>query len=80
MDVVKTAEKLAKSEAEGQPKVIVRIMINPDNSIGVASVFTEKALVLEALLGAVKAVALGAEHKPSAIIKPSVGQVMKVNN
>ena len=80
MSLAETKDRIAGGVGIQQPKVIVRIMINPDNSIAVASVFTEKALVLEALLGAVKAVALGSESKPSAIVKPTVSQVMKVNN
>ena len=80
MSLEATKDRIAGGVGIQQPKVIVRIMINPDNSIGVASIFQEKELILEALLGAVKAVALGVEHKPSAIVKPTAGQVMKVNN
>jgi hypothetical protein len=60
--------------------VLVNIILNPDTTIGVASCFKEKAKILEILLTAVNAVALGNDQKEEKIIKPTAAQVMKVNN
>lgn len=79
MAIVDEMSKTISSVGQ-QPKEIVKVMLNPDNSIAVGSCFTDKAIVLDALLQAIKAVALSIEAKTDTIIKPTVGQVLKINN
>ena len=79
MAIVDEMSKTISSVGQ-QPKEIVKVMLNPDNSIAVGSCFTDKAIVLDALLQAIKAVALSIEAKTDTIIKPTAGQVLKINN
>lgn len=80
MGIMDMVNKTISNTAAPQPREIVKIMLNPDNTIAVGSCFTDKVMVLEALLGAVKVVALSTEVKTDTIIKPTAAQVMKVNN
>jgi len=79
MGIMDMVNKTIDKTAQPQPREIVKIMLNPDNTIAVGSCFTDKKLVLEALLEAVKVVALSTEVKTDTIIKPTAAQVMKVN-